>query len=62
MVVRNGEEVENPPEVQFSGTDFFGWTLARIPLLEGENTLERSGLYFFGDGVDSDTVTVTRTP
>ena len=62
LVVRNGEEVENPPEVQFSGTDFFGWTLARIPLLEGENTLELSGLDFFGDVVDSDTVTVTRTP
>ena len=57
--VVNGVPVANQEGV-FSSSDFFGWSIADVPLGPGANEIAVAGLDLTGDVVDGDTITVTR--
>jgi hypothetical protein len=58
-VRRKGEVLVDAPDVVFSNTDFFGWSLPDVPLLPGLNELELFGLDHDGEVVDGATIMVT---
>jgi hypothetical protein len=58
-IARNGAQIVRQPDVEFSSSSFFSWTLSEIPLVEGSNALELVGMDFDGRVVDTDSITVT---
>lgn len=61
VVLRDGRQLSNQPDVVFSDNDFFGWSLTDIPLVPGSSQLELVGMDFQGNVVDSDSIEVTTT-
>lgn len=56
-----GIEAEEQPDVSFSNTDFFGWTLADIPLSSGDQTLQLVGMDRGGEIVDTASIPISVT-